>query len=602
MRCVSRENLSWLGKLTGTCTFTRRRISRPTWISLLVVPPVLPFLLPFALTRADSVNVTLDDASSSIVYSPASAWHESSVPCSTCLAPSPSIAFQGTWHDGTHIIPTEDTDDSPNNANNVVQPTPTPSNAPGGDGDVGDGKKGDTDDGKDGDDVDAKDKDGGGDSDKGKGKKGADDGKRRRRHDSAGSHLLRRQNAANDASSNPFFTPNFDSDDAGFVDNPVSAQLNFTGSAIYVYALIPLGLAQGNSTPTFMNLTFLLDSHPAGTYQHTGTASASGFLPSQPIFGQTGLAEAPHNLTIQIGPDSVLLLDYIVYTKEELGDGTDTTSAAAFSTSSSAPGVQETGSGAVGGSVGLLAVLALSLAISIYRRRVRARRRDRRLRRARNHSDPNFDGESFHTDASEDSPPMQGPTPFIPRYFPGTVIPTRPPPYSPSADVTTALLSSTTPAWSPVQSPSPGEDRSYADRPPPTPPPLSDEDVDDFFAPPSFAAAISSPIPAILAGYSPVPTSVPVSTSPVPRHTNGSGSRGVYATDPPPTRSRASSDAGSLHSGYSDRPPSFASQAPPLIPLPAQNDGDAEEITVGEETRQRISDGDRASVRSTRSQ
>ena len=196
---------------------------------------------------------------------------------------------------------------------------------------------------------------------------------------------------------------------------------------------------------------------------------------------------------------------------------------------------------------------------------------------------------------------MQGPAPFVPRYFPGTVVPAPPPPYSPSTDATTALLSPSSPVWGPLQDPLPGGDRSYADRPPPTPPPLPEDGVDDFFAPPSFAIAISSPIPAILAGYSPVPTSVPVSTSPVPRHTNGSGSRGVYATGPPTSRSRANSDAGSLHSGYSDRPPSFASQAPPLIPLLSQSD-DSEESAAEEDVRQRISDADRASVRSARSQ
>ena len=259
--------------------------------------------------------------------------------------------------------------------------------------------------------------------------------------------------------------------------------------------------------------------------------------------------------------------------------------------------------GAVGGSVGLLAVLALSLAISIYRRRMRSQRRDRR--RAQNRSDPDFDGESFHTDGSEDGPPMQGPVPFVPRYFPGTVVPAPPPPYSPPADAMMALLSSASPvSWGPPLDLPPGEDRSYADRPPPSPPPLPEDGMDDFFAPPSFPAAISSPIPAILAGYSPVPTSVPVSTSPVPRHTNGPGSRGVYATDPPPSRSRANSDAQSQRSGYSDRPPSFASQAPPLIPLLSQPDGEADESAVVDEVPQRASyhaNGDRASVRSTRS-
>ena len=214
----------------------------------------------------------------------------------------------------------------------------------------------------------------------------------------------------------------------------------------------------------------------------------------------------------------------------------------------------------------MLAVLALSLAISIYRRRLRAARRDRHYRRSQNRSDPEFDGESFHTDGSEDSPPMQGPAPFVPRYFPGTVVPAPPPPYSPP-DATTALLSSTSPVpWAPPRIPAPGEDTSYADRPPPTPPPLPEDGMDDYFAPPSFPTAISSPIPAILAGYSPVPTtSTPVSTSPVPLHTNGSGSRGVYATDPHPPRSRANSDAhsdrkstrlNSSHSGESRMPSS----------------------------------------------
>lgn len=167
--------------------------------------------------------------------------------------------------------------------------------------------------------------------------------------------------------------------------------------------------------------------------------------------------------------------------------------------------------GAVGGSVGLLAVLSLSLAISIYRRRLRARRRDRHLRRTRNRSDPDFDGESFHTDGSEDSPPMQGPAPFVPRYFPGTVVPAPPPPYSPPTEGTITLLSSPSPApeWGlPSNTPQPGEDRSYADRPPPSPPPMLEDGIDDFFAPPpTFMVAISSPIPAIVAGYSPVPTS-----------------------------------------------------------------------------------------------
>ncbi|KAL7278518.1 hypothetical protein ACG7TL_007517 [Trametes sanguinea] len=73
-----------------------------------------------------------------------------------------------------------------------------------------------------------KDADDGGDEDKDKDKgKDADDEhrKKRRRTRSGG---LRRQDPSNDSTDNPFFTSNFDSDDAGFVDKPVLAEFNFT--------------------------------------------------------------------------------------------------------------------------------------------------------------------------------------------------------------------------------------------------------------------------------------------------------------------------------------------------------------------------------------
>ncbi|KAI0776692.1 hypothetical protein BD413DRAFT_602221 [Trametes elegans] len=259
--------------------------------------------------------------------------------------------------------------------------------------------------------------------------------------------------------------------------------------------------------------------------------------------------------------------------------------------------------GAVGGSVGLLGVLALSLAISIYRRRVRAARRDRHFRETQSRSNPDFDGESFHTEASEDRPVMQGPAPFVPRYFPGTVVPAPPPPYSPPSEQTAALLSAQSPIPSPLWAP-----RGYRawERM------LRSHGLDDYFAPPSFSVAISSPIPAILAGYMTVATAaVPVSATPVPRHSNGPESRGVYATAPPTTRSRANSDAQSQRSDWSDRPPSFASQAPPLIPLPPLQPGSSgavpqedlqplEQQPAQQPDLQRTSDGDRGSLRSVR--
>ena len=437
-----------------------------------------------------------------------------------------------------------------------------------------------------------------------------------------------------------------------------------------------------------MNLTFTLDSQRAGTFLHTGKASTpiSTFTPSVVVFQKTGLPASPHSLTVSVGPDSVFLLDYIVYTAEsdfeQVANSTSSSpSTAANSTipagaarSSPSPSVNgcvnsaytsgpvdllanhsylpfavtsvlalalfcvrcsldldlirsfiyrchspvdclllhptlsatshrslfvvdvvpprnrhfvhplcssltmhiallprtttsndssrssshsvATFAGAIGGSVGLLTVLAVSLALSIYRRRRRARRRDRAYREARGAASIS----SFHTDGSEDGPPMQGPEPFVPRYFPGTVITAAPPPYSPPAspsnDQTSALLG---PPETPMASMSWSSRRtggvisdsdSYADRPPPTPPnngSVVGFDEDGYFnAPPPFPVAIATPVPAILAGLSGV-----VSTSPAPMTSRPTTPASpVIPLLPPPPSSRPAS----LHSTHEQTP------------------------------------------------
>ncbi|KAI0075152.1 hypothetical protein K474DRAFT_1709220 [Panus rudis PR-1116 ss-1] len=501
------------------------------------------------LVSATLHNITVDDTDSHIAYSPPSSWHSSSDPCSTCLAPDSSLAYQGTWHDGTHIIPTVDADDLNDAATDVDdkpttmpsstnQPQPTKARKPEDDDDHDDHDDNDDDDNRGKGGHGGHDDDDGGGKNKGEGKQRRWLGRGRWR-----AIVMRGQ----DEDDNPFFTPKFDSDDEGFVDTPVYAQFNFTGSAVYVFALIPLFPAATNNTPTFVNLTYTLDSQPAGSFTHSGTQSPvssspspSAFEHSVPVFVKTGLPEGFHALTINVGPDSVFLLDYITYSQDDDFQNNNNDTDNAVSTTWSAPvpsgtltgpsgqsGAGSNGSsstdskqhniatfaGAVGGSVGLLAVLAMSLALSLYRRRRAAARRDRRLRATR--SEVASISESFHTDASEDGPPMQGPAPFVPRYFPGTV-PVAPPPYVPSSspEPTTSLLSSTSPvhtpfasvSWNtyrPVPTSDPG-DASYADRPPPTPPPPGD---DDYFAPPSFDVAISTPVPAILARFSGTPVS-----------------------------------------------------------------------------------------------
>ncbi|KII90227.1 hypothetical protein PLICRDRAFT_40423 [Plicaturopsis crispa FD-325 SS-3] len=410
------------------------------------------------------VNVTVDDTDPSIQYQPSTSWHASGASCSTCLQPDSGIMYNHTWHDGTHIIPTSDDDDfttSSSMTRTSTAATPSSSGKKDSDGDNGDSD---------------------GDSDKGKRSRL---GFRRRDIDG----------------SNPFTVSKLDSDDPGFKDTPVTMKMNFTGTGIYVYCTMPLGPAPANATPTFMNLTYTLDGHSSGMFVHNGMASASGFIPKMNVLARSNLTDAPHSLTVYVGPDSVFLFDYAIYTQSHAvqPNATQTSSAGITQSTGSSNAVESSSSahnvatfgGAVGGSFGVLTVLGLGLAFSIYRRRRISSRRER-LRRQEE-----AEQNTLHTNDSEDGPPMQGPAPFVPRYFPGTV-PTAPPPYVPrSAPLLSALQTDPVPASiepppgasSGVRLSTSSDSMSYADRPPP---------LDDAIAPPPFGVAVASPIPALL--------------------------------------------------------------------------------------------------------
>lgn len=471
-------------------------------------------------------------------------------------------------------------------------------------------------------------------------------------------------------------------------------------------------------------MTYIFDSQPAGTFLHSGTPSApnTSFTPSVVVFQKTGLPTSPHSLTVTVGPDSVFLLDYIVFSQEsdfdQSGNSTGDTAppssnktvpinAPRGSPSPSAsqcvnsaytsvsvdllanqcylpfagtlvlalasfcvrcpldlnlirsfnnhclspvacpslhptfchipsrlalflldvvsPRIQlpdddlprcspstmhlsqhlprasmsstaatnkshnvATFAGAIGGSVGLLTVLALSLAFSIYRRRLHARRRDRAYRRARR---GNVSVSTIHSDDSDGGPPMQGPQPFVPRYFPGTIITTTaPPPYSPPTptsplyDQTSALLGAPeTPqplmAWSSRRTGGViGDSESYADRPPPTPSNSSvvGLDVDEgFYAPPPpFLVAIATPVPAILAGLSGVsssPSPAPATSSSPPSRPTTPASPVIPLLPPPPSSRPASlfsTPDQTPGAGPSGSQRSQSPQAPSLVPTP----------------------------------
>lgn len=247
-----------------------------------------------------------------------------------------------------------------------------------------------------------------------------------------------------------------DSDAGDSDDTPVTAQFTFNGTAIYIYCIQPEGFS--SVSPTAMNLTFTLDNQLVGTYIHETSNTTAEPTPHFNVFSKKNLTPSPHVLQASLGVNSVFLIDYMIYTKNDLvsqGSGSQT---AGVETPKNHVSTFEA---AIGGSVGVLATLALCIFLSIYGRRRLAARRDRRER----------------AEIAAAAPLMIGPAPFIPRYFPGTV----PPPYAPSAASS---------AQGDTHHSSGTEDMlNYADVPPSTPPPQDPQSLG--LPPPSFAEAIA---------------------------------------------------------------------------------------------------------------
>ncbi|KAI9461945.1 hypothetical protein BJY52DRAFT_1185291 [Lactarius psammicola] len=391
--------------------------------------------------RAGEVNITVDDTDPSIVYQPDTAWffNGNSSRCTFCLTPpSPTIASNSTWHHGLHVIPTQDMDDLSKSS------------------------------------VD-------GDSD--------GDAPAMRPRRSEGDLVVGRRtyDPTNGATTSPFVANKLDADDASFVDFPVSVQFNFTGSAIYLFCVLPLGVPPNtNSTPTLMDLTFTLDGEPAGSFFHNGSTNTGGFQSNIPVLSRGNLSDSAHNLLVNLGPNSVFLLDYYVFSRSD-GSNIGSPSTPATGTVSESTAIPkkkhevQTFAGAVGGSVGVLAVVSACVAISIFRRRRRSTRQHLQDRERQS------DAQSFHTDASDDPPSMQGLAPFIPRYFPGT-LPPAPPPY-----IGPTRMDGPTPLSYHVPPPIPS-----AHRAPPVAALDAAHDTEPLDIPPPFSVAVSSPEPPVL--------------------------------------------------------------------------------------------------------
>lgn len=106
----------------------------------------------------------------------------------------------------------------------------------------------------------------------------------------------------------------------------LSSLLIVPGSAVYVFALMPLFQQQTNATPTFVNLTFTMDSQRGSQFVHQGSEppptdgssdSPTAYQSNVLVYNRSELPEGFHSLRIDVGTDSVFLLDYITYSQDD---------------------------------------------------------------------------------------------------------------------------------------------------------------------------------------------------------------------------------------------------------------------------------------------
>ncbi|KAI0658442.1 hypothetical protein C8Q70DRAFT_195781 [Cubamyces menziesii] len=99
---------------------------------------------------------------------------------------------------------------------------------------------------------------------------------------------------------------------------PTAIVASFTGSAVYVYNILP------NTVPshamTIANLSFNIDGVDVGQFVHIPD-STSTVLYNVSVFAAAGLANAAHILTISVQGENAshILFDYLVYTSDEPG-------------------------------------------------------------------------------------------------------------------------------------------------------------------------------------------------------------------------------------------------------------------------------------------
>ena len=112
-------------------------------------------------------------------------------------------------------------------------------------------------------------------------------------------------------------------------NGPAQVIITFTGSAVYVYNVIPNQLFE---TTTTANMTFTIDGAILGNYTHTAGQSGD-ILYNQLVFSNTELEHSQHTLIISSEGEnhSFILFDYVIYTTES-SDSTSSSSPSSSAT------------------------------------------------------------------------------------------------------------------------------------------------------------------------------------------------------------------------------------------------------------------------------
>ncbi|EKM60240.1 uncharacterized protein PHACADRAFT_167655 [Phanerochaete carnosa HHB-10118-sp] len=99
-------------------------------------------------------------------------------------------------------------------------------------------------------------------------------------------------------------------------NTPQNATFDFTGSAVYVYGI----LSHSTTAPVSgADITFFIDGVKRGSFSFTPNGPQNTYTYNQLLFTIDGLEEASHAFVLQNGqidgPISLVLLDYLIYTK-----------------------------------------------------------------------------------------------------------------------------------------------------------------------------------------------------------------------------------------------------------------------------------------------